>query len=55
MFVHSRAEGKLSNVQDHLRHLKQVFQVTRDNKLYANLKKCVFLCTGNSGASLLRK
>ena len=42
IFVHSRAEGNLSNVQVHLRHLKQVFQVMRDKKLYANLKKCVF-------------
>ena len=42
IFVHSRAEGNLSAVQVHLQHLKQVFQVMRDNKLYANLKKCVF-------------
>ncbi|CAI5705846.1 unnamed protein product [Peronospora effusa] len=42
IFVHSRAEGNLNDVQVHLQHLKQVFQVMRDNKLYANLKKCVF-------------
>ena len=42
IFVHSRAEGNFSDVQVHLQHLKQVFQVMRDNKLYANLKKCVF-------------
>ena len=42
IFVHSRAEGNLSAVQVHLQHLKQVFQVMRDNKLFANLKKCVF-------------
>ena len=41
-FFHSRAEGNLSDVQVHLRHSKQVFQVMRDNKLYANLNKCVF-------------
>ena len=41
IFVHSRAEGNLNDVQVHLQHLKQVFQVMRDNKLYANLKKCV--------------
>ncbi|CAI5734652.1 unnamed protein product [Peronospora farinosa] len=43
IFVHSRAEQKLSATEVHLRHLKQVFQVMRANKLYANLKKCV-LC-----------
>ncbi|OWY96572.1 polyprotein, partial [Phytophthora megakarya] len=42
IFVHSRAEGDLSAVDVHLQHLRQVFQVMRDNKLYANLKKCIF-------------
>ena len=42
IFVHSRAEGNFSDVQVHLWHLKPMFQVARDNKLYANLKKCVF-------------
>ncbi|CAI5746371.1 unnamed protein product [Peronospora destructor] len=42
IFVYSRAEGDLSAVEVHLRHLKQVFQVMRENKLYANLKKCIF-------------
>ena len=42
IFVHSRAEDKLSAIEVHLGRLKRVFQVMRDNKLYANLKKCVF-------------
>uniref|UniRef100_H3H6I7 Reverse transcriptase domain-containing protein n=1 Tax=Phytophthora ramorum TaxID=164328 RepID=H3H6I7_PHYRM len=42
IFVHSHAEVGLSAIDVHLRHLRQVFQVMRENKLYANLKKCVF-------------
>ncbi|KAG3155132.1 hypothetical protein PC128_g22134 [Phytophthora cactorum] len=42
IFVHSRPEGNLSAVEVHLRRLRQVFQVMRENKLYANLKKCAF-------------
>ncbi|KAG3251666.1 hypothetical protein PI124_g3693 [Phytophthora idaei] len=42
IFVHSRAEEGLSAVDIHLRYLRQVFQVMRENKLYANLKKCIF-------------
>ncbi|OWZ03758.1 polyprotein [Phytophthora megakarya] len=41
-FVHRHAEGDLSAVDVHLKHLRQVFQVMRDNKPYANLKKCIF-------------
>ncbi|GMF24653.1 unnamed protein product [Phytophthora fragariaefolia] len=42
IFVHSRAEDGLSAIEVHIRYLRQVFQVMRENKLYANLKKCVF-------------
>ncbi|KAF1317042.1 reverse transcriptase, partial [Globisporangium splendens] len=42
IFVHSKALGKKKDVGVHLEHLRQVFQVMRENKLYANLKKCIF-------------
>ncbi|GMF28100.1 unnamed protein product [Phytophthora fragariaefolia] len=42
IFVHSRAEDGLSAVDIHLRHLRKVFETMRENKLYANLKKCIF-------------
>ncbi|KAE8878100.1 hypothetical protein PF003_g37831 [Phytophthora fragariae] len=42
IFVHSRAEDGLSAVDVHIRHLRKVFAKMRENKLYANLKKCVF-------------
>ncbi|KAF1318686.1 reverse transcriptase, partial [Globisporangium splendens] len=42
IFVHSKTTGEKSDVGVHLDHLRQVFQVMRENKLYANLKKCIF-------------
>ncbi|KAF1326689.1 Pol protein, partial [Globisporangium splendens] len=42
IFVHSRAEGDLSAVDVHKRHLRSVFQCLRDNSLYCNLKKYIF-------------
>ncbi|KAE9241494.1 hypothetical protein PF004_g7023 [Phytophthora fragariae] len=42
IFIHSRAAGGMMDVKMHLQHLRQVFEVTRENKLYANLKKCIF-------------
>ena len=31
------------NQEQHLEHLRQVFEVLREHKLYVNLKKCQFL------------
>ncbi|KAF1330455.1 reverse transcriptase, partial [Globisporangium splendens] len=42
IFVHSKTTNGKSDVDVHLDHLRQVFQVMRENKLYANLKKCMF-------------
>jgi hypothetical protein len=40
IFVHSKAANGKPDVDVHLDHLRQVFQVMREHKLYANLKKC---------------
>ncbi|KAF1335809.1 Retrovirus polyprotein, partial [Globisporangium splendens] len=42
IFVHSKASEGKKDVDVHLEHLRQVFQVMRENKLYANSKKCIF-------------
>ncbi|OWY98873.1 reverse transcriptase [Phytophthora megakarya] len=42
IFIHSRAEDDMTDVEVHLDHLHQVFEVMRENMLYANLKKCIF-------------
>ena len=44
IFVHSSADGSRTDVEVHLEHLRKVFLVMRENKLYANLRKCMF-CT----------
>ena len=42
IFVHSRAEGEVSEVDVHKRHLAAVLQCLQDNRLYCNLRKCIF-------------
>ncbi|GMF43598.1 unnamed protein product [Phytophthora fragariaefolia] len=42
IFIHSRAAGGMTDVEMHLQHLRRVFEVMRENKVYANLKKCIF-------------
>ena len=42
IFVHSKEENGKSALQVHLEHLRKVFEVMRENKFYANLKKCIF-------------
>ena len=42
IFVHIRAAAGATDLTVHLGHLRQVFEAMRENKLYANLKKCIF-------------
>ncbi|KAG2793896.1 hypothetical protein PC111_g22840 [Phytophthora cactorum] len=42
IFVHSRAEDGKTAMEVHLGHLRQVLEIMRANKLYANIDKCVF-------------
>ena len=37
ILIHSKSK------EEHVGHLREVFKVLRKNKLYGNLKKCVFM------------
>ncbi|KAG3245965.1 hypothetical protein PI124_g9301 [Phytophthora idaei] len=42
VFVHSRAVNGKTDVEVHKEHLRKLLGLMRKNKLYANLKKCIF-------------
>ena len=42
VFVHGRAMGVQTDVEVHRPHVRKVLTLMRENKLYANLKKCIF-------------
>ncbi|KAG2993465.1 hypothetical protein PC120_g22247 [Phytophthora cactorum] len=42
VFVHSRAVNGKTDVEVHKDHLRKLLGLMRKNKLYANLKKCIF-------------
>ena len=42
IFVHSRAEHGLSDIDNHIAHLRAVLECMRTNNLYANASKCIF-------------
>ncbi|KAG2794122.1 hypothetical protein PC129_g1960 [Phytophthora cactorum] len=42
IFVHTRAGHGKSAVENHMEHLRAVLECMRNNKLHANLDKCVF-------------
>ena len=45
IFIHSKAKKNETDVKVHLRHLRRVFELMRENKLYGNLKKCIFFAS----------
>ncbi|KAE9200493.1 hypothetical protein PF004_g18985 [Phytophthora fragariae] len=42
IFVHSRASEDKTAVEAHLGHLREVLLCMRENRLYANINKCIF-------------
>ena len=42
IFVHSKPESARSALDVHKEHLRKVFTVMRENKLFANIRKCIF-------------
>ena len=42
VFIHSKAQDGKTDLEVHREHLRAVLGAMRKNKLYANLKKCVF-------------
>ncbi|KAE8984240.1 hypothetical protein PR001_g23234 [Phytophthora rubi] len=42
IFVHSRASEGKTTVEAHLGHLREVLLCMRENRLYANINKCIF-------------
>ena len=42
IFVHSKAEGAKTDVETHNEYLRQVLLCIRENRLFANIDKCLF-------------
>ena len=42
IFVHSMAEGSKTDVETHIEHLRKVLLCMRENRLSANIDKCLF-------------
>ncbi|KAE8882311.1 hypothetical protein PF005_g28784 [Phytophthora fragariae] len=42
IFVHSRASEGKTAVEAHLGHLRELLLCMRENRLYANINKCIF-------------
>ena len=44
-FVHNKAEGGKTDVETHIEHLRKVLLCMRENRLFANIDKCLFGAT----------
>jgi hypothetical protein len=42
VFIHSRAQDGLTDLEMHRIHVRKVLSLLREHRLYANLKKCIF-------------
>lgn len=42
VFVHSHAKEGMTGLEVHKVHLRKVFTIMREHKLFGNLKKCIF-------------
>ena len=42
VFIHSREENGLSDIENHKIHLRKVLTILRKNKIYCRLQKCIF-------------
>ena len=42
IFIHSRASATQTELDVHLEHLREVLTIMRANRLFANIKKCIF-------------
>ena len=42
IFIHSTAMDGMTSIETHRMHFRKVMEIMRANKLYSNLKKCIF-------------
>ena len=42
IFIHSRAMDGMTELEVHRMHFRRVMEIMQENKLYSNLKKCIF-------------
>jgi len=53
IYIHSRVSFDKSEVEVHREHLRQVFDIMHQNKLYVNKKEMHIWCKRNSSVGLL--
>jgi len=40
--IHSKSSDLLSDVEVHKRHIREILELMREHKLFANIRKCIF-------------